>query len=145
MMKIIAHFDGACEPKNPGGHMGMGVFIADSEGNIILEYSDFIPSDKSNTNNLAEYLALKEALLFLSNDKYKDAEIICKGDSAIAINQMNDLWKIKDGQYKPVALECKELKKLFSNIKFEHVRRNFNTIADNLSKKKLLEHINAGC
>jgi ribonuclease HI len=142
-MKILAHFDGACEPTNPDGNMGMGVHIVDDEGNILLEYSEYILAKVGNTNNVAEYLALKEALSFLSQKKYKDCEIICKGDSMLAIKQMNGLWQIHKGEYKPHAEECKELIKLFSNIKFEHVKRELNTIADNLSKKKLLEHINA--
>lgn len=137
MRKIIAHFDGACEPTNPDGNMGMGVHIADSEGNILLEYSNFIPAAVGNTNNVAEYLALKEALLFLSQDEFKDEEIICKGDSKLAICQMNGEWKIKSGQYSKHALECQKIKSIFSNIKFEHVYREYNTIADNLSKRHL--------
>ncbi len=50
--QIIASFDGACEPFNPGGHMGIG-WVIDGKG-----YSDYIPAAHGNTNNVAEYLAL---------------------------------------------------------------------------------------
>lgn len=136
---IIIHFDGACEPVNPNGHMGMGIHIADSEGNIIHQHSYAIPQAIGNTNNVAEYLALKYALKYLIDNGYNDKKILCKGDSQLVIFQMIGKYKIKQGNYVPHALECRELSKHFDNIFFEHVYRQFNQIADDLSKEKIAE------
>jgi ribonuclease HI len=53
---ISASFDGACEPSNPGGHMGLGWVI---DGAPCREY---IPAAYQNTNDVAEYLALSKVL-----------------------------------------------------------------------------------
>ena len=53
----VIHFDGACQP-NPG-LMGIGWTIHDPDGNLIETGSR---TAGSGTNNIAEYLALIEAM-----------------------------------------------------------------------------------
>jgi len=50
--KVTASFDGACEPFNPGGHMGLGWVIGGEP------QSKYVSSSGGNSNNVAEYLAL---------------------------------------------------------------------------------------
>jgi hypothetical protein len=45
-------FDGACAQRNPGGAMGLGWTVDGKPGRAFLD------EDPSNTNNVAEYLAL---------------------------------------------------------------------------------------
>ena len=53
-------FDGACEPTNPGGIMGLGWTIDGTE------YYRKIEAHPDNTNNKAEYLALVALLRTLA-------------------------------------------------------------------------------
>ena len=58
---IKGYFDGACEPINPYGNMGIGaILLKDNE--TIFSHSEFVPASKSNSNNVAEYMALEKIL-----------------------------------------------------------------------------------
>jgi hypothetical protein len=46
-------FDGACLPKNPGGHIGYGFWITQNQEPII-DGSDYDVSNPKNSNNVAE-------------------------------------------------------------------------------------------
>lgn len=137
MRKLNAFFDGACEPHNPGGHMGMGWFVVDTEtGEMLKEWSSYIAAKKGNTNNVAEYTALLELLKWLYRN-HKSDDITIKGDSMLAINQMNGKYRIRKGAYIDIARRCVEAKNHFAKIAFEHVRREKNEHADMLSKHEL--------
>jgi len=126
------YFDGACEPQNPGGAMGIGYTVNDFK-----DY-DFKAPDPENTNNVAEYLAFCKILQHLEGEKKCKINIL--GDSMLVINQMNGLWKIKKGKYKEIALEAKillnKLKK-DNNIILKWIPRERNVIADELSLKAI--------
>lgn len=135
---ILMYFDGACEPHNPGGYMGIGVHIVNEDsGEIIYEHSKSFDKHPTNTNNVAEYLALKNGLEWLL-ENYRNAKILVHGDSKLAINQMAGEWAIRKGDYVHIAKDClRNLVPFFNDIKFEWIPRELNQIADDLSKKKL--------
>ncbi|MGA8027950.1 MAG: hypothetical protein WB992_12480, partial [Bryobacteraceae bacterium] len=56
---IKASFDGACEPPNRGGHMGLG-WVIDGQ-----RHSEYIPASPDNSSNVAEYLALAKILEYV--------------------------------------------------------------------------------
>lgn len=135
----IIHFDGACEPRNPGGHIGYGIVVY--KNNIILyENSWYGRPSKNNSNNVAEHLALHQALLYVKDNGLK--EVTIRGDSEMAIRQMEGIYRIKNGLYKEYAIKNKilfnELSK-HSIIEFEWVPRHENESADRLSKTQLEE------
>lgn len=139
-MNIECYFDGACEPKNPGGHIGWGFLVVDVEsGEVLSEQSGYLPPEKKNTNNIAEYTALLELFKFLWRNNYAKDKIHVKGDSLMVINQMKGTYRIKTGAYVPFAHRCINAKKNFANLEFSHVRREYNTLADELSIKQLIE------
>lgn len=135
---ITAYFDGACAPINPSGTMGMGAYILEQDTQIFSD-SQMIEAQKGNSNNVAEYLALEMVLDFLLENGYNGENILVMGDSRLVINQMRGQWKISEGYYKEVALRCKDKVRYFTNIKFEWIPREKNTLADELSNKKLNE------
>jgi ribonuclease HI len=53
---IKASFDGACQPFNPGGHIGPGWVIGKKD------YHEFVAARADNSNNVAEYMALNHLL-----------------------------------------------------------------------------------
>jgi ribonuclease HI len=133
---IVAHFDGACEPKNPGGQMGIGAFIQ-YDDELLMEFSFAVPANPQNSNNVAEYMGMLSILQWLVANGYTTDEVIIRGDSQLAIKQMNGVYAIHAGRYVSIAMECKQLAKAFTNLTFEWVPREKNTIADDLSKKSL--------
>lgn len=131
---INLHFDGSCEPFNPGGRMGFGVHISTDTGEVIHTFGAQTDFDPTNSNNVAEYRSLTIGLKWLIENGYQDKPIRVFGDSALVINQMNGTWRARGGRYYSDYLEATELQGRFTNITFNWVRREFNQVADNLSR-----------
>ena len=106
------------------------------------------------TNNVAEYYGFGLSLKLIRDllDPSIPHNIVIRGDSNLVCNQMNGLWRIKEGPYVKAARICeKELARLkkFHKIKIEWIPRDskkakakglpiHNEKADELSKKALL-------
>lgn len=127
-MAIAAYCDGACFG-NPGP-MGIGVVIW-KDGKKLKEISEFIGN---GTNNIAEYNAAIRALQEIK--KLGEKELILRSDSQLLIKQMNGEYKVKEIHLKALKLKVDELR-LGMHIKFEHILRESNKIADYLSKKAI--------
>lgn len=128
------YFDGACGPTNPGGHIGCGVVIKDKDNKNIYTISKQFPPERfsgETSNNLAEYTALFLGLKWCLEHKITELHVI--GDSKLVIMQMKGYYKIKKGTYVTAALETIKLRDQFTKITFEHVKRELNTEADELS------------
>jgi ribonuclease HI len=128
------YFDGACGPINPGGHMGCGVVIKDKDKKTIYTISKQFPPERfsgETSNNLAEYTALYLGLQWCIKHKITELHVI--GDSQLVILQMKGIFKIKKGAYVNAAYKTIKLMGEFKKITFEHVKREFNTEADELS------------
>jgi ribonuclease HI len=90
------------------------------------------------TNNFAEYTAVLEALRWMVQNKFKDAEL--NSDSELLIKQMRGEYKVKSEVIKPLHEEAhKIIKSNNLNVKFNHVRREFNKEADRLANQALDE------
>jgi ribonuclease HI len=133
---IVCFFDGCCEPKNPGGNMGMGAIIYEN-GLELCTYSAFIPASYGNTNNIAEYIAFQWLLGTLLNAGLNYEPITIYGDSDLVIKQMKGEWKIKNGRYVEYAINSKMLLIHFTNIQLKWIPRDENNYADRLSKGHL--------
>jgi ribonuclease HI len=125
-------FDG-CAKCNPGP-AGAGAVIY--KNNIeIWGDSKFVGT--SETNNVAEYSALifglRKALKLNIN------KIHVKGDSKLIIEQVKGHYKCKSDNLKEYYEKAKELSKKFDKISFEHVYRDFNKRADELSNEGILK------
>lgn len=136
MKKVLdIYFDGATEPRNPGGAMGYGIIVKRGYKTIYTN-SWFVEEDPSNTNNIAEYLAFTEALNYVKETGEK-ARIY--GDSMMVVRQMKGEWGMNKGAYKPYAHKAQELLKEVEELiqKIKWIPREQNTEADNASKVKL--------
>jgi len=105
MKTYKCYFDGACEPKNPGGKMGMGIYITD--GTKEFASNTFVAAKPENTNNIAEYSAFIMILGLMKNKIGDKIEIF--GDSMLVVNQMNGEWRLKKGAYMEYALKASPL------------------------------------
>jgi len=140
---ITAYFDGCCEPINPGGLASYGITILSESGEILHRESKlFVPKkgrEKETSNNVAEYSGFKRILEWLIERGLEEKVIEIFGDSALVIEQMFGTWRIKQGFYVPIALECKIMLKKFPNINGEWIPRDQNSLADELSKAELIK------
>ena len=124
------NFDGACD-KNPGGRMGFG-WVFDLSGQSINGSAEQKPQS-GNTNNVAEYTALKKGLEHYIQQDGK-GPLLIKGDSKLVINQMAGNWKISNAVLKELAIQIGELiDKHNLKVKYEWVPRDKNSVADNLA------------
>ncbi len=131
------HFDGSCGPKNPGGKMGWGFIITKigpgANVDRITGKGETEPHP-TNTNNVAEYTALFEAMKTILDQHGNDHDVVVRGDSMLVIRQMSGDWRIRSGNYESVARECITVAQKFGRIRFEWIPREKNQHADTLSR-----------
>lgn len=139
---IKGYFDGCCEPVNPGGVAAYGAVIFKDSIRIWEKSQIYHPDPdkerKTTSNNLAEYSGLLAILEFLLMQGWNEEPIEILGDSQLVIRQMNGQWRIKQGFYVPIALQCRKLLAKFPRLRLKWIPRTENHIADELSKAKLL-------
>ncbi len=132
--RIICYFDGSCEPRNPGGAMGLGVVIYKDQEQVFT-FGGYFPPAPQNSNNVAEYRAFEVMLDYLITHK----PITIYGDSMMVIQQMSQNWKIKNGLYTEHAFRCLgKFKTHFANVALRWVPREQNAVADRLSKGQMI-------
>ena len=99
-LTLIGHFDGGCEPMNPGGVCTAAWVLYDGntneklalEGKIVRDGRQAKPKDLMATNNYAEYCALGLMLRFLKDHNWKGS-IKIYADSKLVVHQVRRDWK----------------------------------------------------
>lgn len=135
---IIVYYDGACEPRNPGGHGGFGCVIKENE-QILYSFSGYYPASPNMSNNVAEYLGLTQALQWLLVNNRLKEEITFFGDNMMTVMQMDGKWRAKKGLYIPFYKRALAVRKNFKKLHFEWIPREENGEADELSKGELIK------
>ena len=130
-MSITIHTDGGSR-SNPGP-AGIGVH-ATRDGTIIFTVSEFLGSQ---TNNFAEYTAVIRALETCLEKKLTDENIHFYMDSKLVVEQVQGNWKVKEPTLRPLVARVHELIKLFPEVTFTHVRREYNKDADALANEAM--------
>ncbi|MFP4400344.1 MAG: ribonuclease HI family protein [Candidatus Woesearchaeota archaeon] len=108
---------------NPGNAASAFV-IFDEKNSIIHEYAEYIGK---NTNNVAEYTALINALTYAKD--LKTSEVTCFSDSEVMVKQINGQYKINAAHLKELNLKVKALASKFKKITFKNLRRSDEKIA----------------
>lgn len=132
--KKILYTDGASRG-NPG-HSACGYVIIDSYGEVVAEGGQYLGI---TTSSLAEYQALKlglDAAHSLGIDYLE-----CRSDNSMVVNQMNDFYDVQNRDLWPVHERIVDIVKKFKDVKFVHVNREFNTIADGIANKVLDDYL----
>lgn len=124
-VEFTLNFDGASKG-NPG-LSGAGMVIY-KNGEEIWSSHKFIGC---KTNNQAEYSALIFGLEGALTLGIKTLSVL--GDSLLVINQVNGIYKVKSDFILPLHKEVLALKSKFDFIEFNHVYRDNNKRADELS------------
>lgn len=160
---FFGFFDGACEPRNPGGAIGMGFLAKTSpdlvsniltleagQENLIYKNLKAFPASNKHSNNVAEYRALIHGLRFFTQDKFKGKKILICGDSQMCVRQLANFlplrntnqeqrYKIRGGLYHEYAMTAIQLIQDFEDLHLWWIPRDENEEADSLSKQALLQ------
>lgn len=136
--EVVIHFDGACEPVNPGGVASYG-WVLFRDGERVADGCGVLCRGNGATNNLAEYGALGYALRYLKDHpgSHDGAErIIIRGDSQLVVKQINGEWACRAENLIPYRDRCLVLLKQVGKLcVVEWVRREFNEAADAMSRR----------
>ncbi len=136
MNKLITYTDGGARG-NPGPAAG-GAVIKNEKEEIILKTSKYLGE---TTNNVAEYealvLALQKAKGIFKTQKIKNKILECYLDSELVVKQLNHEYKIKDENMQKLFIKVWNLTLDFDSVKFIHIPREENKLADELVNKEL--------
>lgn len=125
MEKIVVYTDGGSRG-NPGP-AALGVYIE----TLDKRFGEFLGE---KTNNEAEYAAIVAALKkiksLVGKDKAKQTMVECRMDSELACRQLNHQYKIENERLQPLFLAVWNLMLDFHEVRFVHVPREKNTVAD---------------
>ncbi|QQG50744.1 MAG: reverse transcriptase-like protein [Candidatus Saccharibacteria bacterium] len=131
---VIIYSDGGSRG-NPGPSAS-GFIVMDDHENVIHEGGMYLGV---TTNNQAEYhgvrLGLEKALEI--GAKTVDFRL----DSLLVVNQLNNIYQIKNRELWPINERIRELLTKFDKVTFTHVKREFNQLADGMVNKILNAHI----
>lgn len=119
--------------RNNPGPAGIGIWIE----TLNKKYGEYIGI---KTNNEAEYMALISGLKKLKQllgKTVKQAEIECYLDSELVVKQLNHEYKLKDERIQQFFIEIWNLMLEFKAVKFRHILREKNKIADALVNEAL--------
>lgn len=133
--RITIYSDGGSRG-NPGPSAAGYVIINDKQ-EVIAEGGEYLGI---TTNSQAEYHGVRIGLEKALELGYKQVDF--RIDSMLVVNQMNGIYKIKSRELWPINERIRELVTKFEKVKFSHVRREFNQLADGMVNKTLDAHQN---
>ena len=88
-----------------------------------------------NTNNVAEYLGLIAALEYCVENKVNNVKIFL--DSLLVVQQVNMEYKVKSKKLQTYFEKSLKLINQIEDIEIYHIRREFNSRADQLANEAL--------
>ena len=130
---MIIHTDGGMLRTNPGPAVWAFV-VREQEGGEIIHVSSGHIDDANSTNNVAEYRALIQALIFAEFKLPRPHTVQIRSDSKLIVNQVNGVWSVKHESMLGLWAECVEridallLKGI--NVDLQHIHREENVEAD---------------
>ena len=126
---LIIYTDGGSRG-NPG-YAAFGFVVFNSDKELMFEHGKNIGIQ---TNNVAEYTAILEALRWVSSNTQEPiSNIQFFMDSKLAAEQLSGNWKIKNENIRGFHYEIKKMEqKIGANITYTHVPREQNKDADRM-------------
>ena len=130
--QYLLQFDGGSRG-NPGlGGSGAVLYLKSPSGEIKeMWYTTAFLGTSGVTNNVAEYCGLIEGLKQAVQMKVESLEI--QGDSLLVINQLRGEYKVKNKKLSVLYATAKELLNQIPFTGFNHIPRELNQRADQLS------------
>lgn len=136
MEKIFLNTDGGSRG-NPG-NAGAGVVVSDEKGTILKKTCKALGI---MTNNEAEYQAVILGLKTLKKmygKKLADIDVVVRLDSELVCKQINGEYKIKEPRLRKLFMLVWDIKVAdFPHIKFTHIPREENALADAMANQAM--------
>ena len=129
---LLVYTDGASHG-NPGPS-GIGVVIYNEKREPLRAFGYFLGK---LTNNMAEYMAVILALMALRELGAQAATIY--SDSELLVRQLNGEYRVKNERLLPFYLQVKFFLRSFKEVKFCHLSREENKLADRLANRAISE------
>jgi len=123
---IAAHCDGGARG-NPGP-AGFGAVIADAQGVVIAELSEFLGV---RTNNYAEYSGLLAVLEYALEHGHRRLRVV--SDSELMVKQIQGKYKVNSPDLRPLWQEAKARIAKLDGFEIAHALRHKNKDADRLA------------
>lgn len=134
--KLLVYTDGGSRG-NPGPSAA-GYVIFDDTGTVIHEGGAFLGI---TTNSQAEYQAVKLALEKAQDLGAEDIEM--RLDSLLVVNQMKGVYAVRNRDLWPIHEYILNLVKRFKRVRFIHVKREDNRLADGMVNRILDSRLRA--
>ncbi len=134
MRSPVIYTDGGSRG-NPG-LSAAGFVLVDREGVVVDQGNKFLGV---STNDVAEYEGVKLGLSTALKHGWKQVE--CRIDSMLVVNQINGVYKIKNDELWPLYQDVQHLIQQFDKVKFVHISRELNKLADGLVNRCLDEEL----
>jgi broad specificity phosphatase PhoE/ribonuclease HI len=129
--RVVVVADGGSRG-NPGP-AGYGALVRDANtGELLREAGAGIGIA---SNNVAEYRGLIAGLQAALDLGASEVEV--RMDSKLVVEQMSSRWKIKHPDMQVLAREAAALVRQFDQVRFHHIRREFNKHADRLANEAM--------
>ena len=127
---VVIYSDGGSRG-NPGPSAA-GYVIMDNSERILEQGGEYLGI---TTNNQAEYHGVRLGLEAALRAGYRRVSFHI--DSMLVVNQLNRIYQIKNRDLWPINERVVELASQFDAVKFMHVKREFNQLADGMVNKIL--------
>jgi ribonuclease HI len=129
---------GLCTLFTDGGSRGnpgpaaAGVVLTDSAGRVVHASGHFLGRA---TNNIAEYRGLIFGLQEAARRRIGRLKVC--SDSELMVEQLNGRYRVKNEHLRPLYSQALELIQQFEQVSIEHIRREGNTLADDMVNRAL--------
>ncbi len=141
MTKLILEADGAYRGKD-GGVASYGYLVKKGSDTIRKDHGLLL--DERATNNYAEYKAVIKGLKWIKKSDLRSERLLVRSDSQLVVKQVNGEWSVNSDNLKDLYREVRHLIEHFEEkgvqVKIEHVNREKNIEADELSQLALEDH-----
>lgn len=127
---MIVYSDGGSRG-NPGPSAA-GFVIINAHQEMVEQGGEYLGI---TTNSVAEYHGVRLGLERALELGYKKVDF--RVDSMMIVNQMNGIYTIKNRELWPIHDRIRGLIRQFDMVKFSHVKREFNQLADGMVNKTL--------
>lgn len=134
-LQAIVYSDGGSRG-NPGPSASGFVIINDQQ-EVVAQGGEYLGI---TTNNQAEYHGVRLGLEKALELGFKQIDF--RIDSMLVVNQMNGVYSIKNRELWPINERIRELMTKFEKVRFSHVKREFNQLADGMVNRTLDAHQN---
>ncbi len=112
----------------------VGWFVRRPDGAYVHHHSFYMGENPAFSGNTAEAFAVNSALRWLLQNGYGDQALAIHSDSQLTVNQLEGKWQVNNEALARYVKINQALMARFPSVRMKWIRREFNTVADRLSK-----------